>query len=101
MCTVDSVYLYAYEALKYSDPRKYRTNQCQYLISGKWLILVAVGETIMDSSAPSDRAQSLLDLRRSGTVTLREFAVLLKDLSTEELIGLSQQICSLSKPEIQ
>jgi hypothetical protein len=46
---------------------------------------------------PLSRVEELVDLRVGGTVTIEELAVLVKDLSTEDLIDLSSCIVDLSR----
>jgi hypothetical protein len=47
---------------------------------------------------PSYRVQALLESRRTGAMTIQEFAARVKLLSTEELIDLSACIVDLSLP---
>jgi hypothetical protein len=46
---------------------------------------------------PLSWVEELVDLRVGGTVTIEELAVLVKDLSTEDLIDLSSCIVDLSR----
>ena len=69
-----------------------------YLISSERLNFI---ERVPDESTSlrplAFRVQALLNLRRSGAVTIQAFAARLKEFSTDELIDLSAGILKLSE----